>query len=89
VEIRIIDNGIGMSDETRARIFDPFFTTKAPGRGTGQGLSQVYMTVVKQHGGDVDVASQLDKGTIVSLFIPSTPPAPRSSTLVREVHVES
>lgn len=89
VEIRIVDNGTGMSEETRARIFDPFFTTKALGRGTGQGMSQVYTTIVKQHGGDVDVTSQLNKGTIVSLFVPLMPPVPRSSTLPREVHVES
>lgn len=89
VEIRIIDNGIGMSEETRARIFDPFFTTKALGRGTGQGLSQVYTTIVKQHGGDVDVTSRPNRGTTVSLFVPLTPPALRSSTLPREVHVES
>lgn len=73
VEIRVTDNGVGMSDEVRARMFEPFFTTKVEGRGTGQGLIQVYTTVVKQHGGDIDVSSTLGAGTSITLFIPSAP----------------
>jgi signal transduction histidine kinase len=88
VEIKITDNGIGMTDEIRARMFEPFFTTKAEGRGTGQGLLQVYSTIVKQHGGDIDVLSRPGKGTTVSLFIPSKPPKASQTSSSMEIHVE-
>jgi two-component system NtrC family sensor kinase len=57
VEICVQDNGIGISDDVRARIFDPFFTTKPPGEGTGLGLSLSHDIVVKQHGGRIEVDS--------------------------------
>lgn len=72
-EIKVTDNGLGMSDEVRTRMFEPFFTTKVEGRGTGQGLTQVYATVVKQHGGDINVESTHGMGTSIALFIPSAP----------------
>jgi signal transduction histidine kinase len=58
VEIRIRDNGVGMSPDIREKIFDPFFTTKPPGEGTGLGLSMTYDIVVKQHGGRIDVDTE-------------------------------
>ena len=51
VEIRVRDNGTGISDAVRDKIFEPFFTTKPAGEGTGLGLSLSYDIVVKQHGG--------------------------------------
>lgn len=74
VEVKVSDNGLGMSEEVRARMFEPFFTTKPEGRGTGQGLTQVYATVVKQHGGDINVESTYGSGTTIALFIPLAPP---------------
>jgi len=58
VEIRIRDNGFGLTPEVKARVFDPFFTTKPPGEGTGLGLSMTYDIVVRQHGGTLDVESE-------------------------------
>jgi two-component system NtrC family sensor kinase len=57
VEIRIRDNGVGISEEVRAKMFNPFFTTKPAGEGTGLGLSISHDIIVKQHGGSLDVTS--------------------------------
>jgi signal transduction histidine kinase len=58
VEIRVRDNGTGISDAVREKIFEPFFTTKPAGEGTGLGLSLSYDIVVKQHGGQLTVDSR-------------------------------
>ena len=52
VEIRVRDNGTGISDAIRDKLFQPFFTTKPTGEGTGLGLSISYDIVTKQHGGN-------------------------------------
>jgi signal transduction histidine kinase len=57
VEIRIRDNGVGITDEVREKLFNPFFTTKPAGEGTGLGLSISHDIIVKQHGGRLDVSS--------------------------------
>ena len=56
IEIRISDNGQGMSETTKGKIFQPFFTTKPTGQGTGLGLSLSY-DIVKAHGGTLGVNS--------------------------------
>ena len=66
VIIRIEDNGAGMTDEVRSQIFDPFFTTKEVGEGTGLGLS-IVMGILSDHEAEVDVTSQLGKGTAFTL----------------------
>ncbi|MDD4436025.1 MAG: ATP-binding protein, partial [Bacteroidales bacterium] len=58
LEVRIRDNGKGISPENIKKIFDPFFTTKPAGKGTGLGLSLSYDIVVKGHGGQIQVESQ-------------------------------
>jgi signal transduction histidine kinase len=55
--IKVIDNGIGMTDEIKAKIFQPFFTTKPTGQGTGLGLSLAYDIVTKGHSGALVVES--------------------------------
>jgi len=69
VVITVTDTGQGISPEVIAKVFDPFFTTKGVGKGTGLGLSQVY-GFVKQSGGHVRVSSQVQRGTIVQLYLP-------------------
>ncbi len=66
--LRVIDDGIGMSAEVKARAFDPFFTTKDVGKGTGLGLSQVY-GMVRQAGGATRIESTPGEGTVVTLLL--------------------
>ncbi len=70
VEIRIADNGLGMTEEVKQRIFDPFFTTKPVGRGTGLGLSISYQIVVKKHNGFLECISAPGEGTEFVIKIP-------------------
>ena len=74
VEIRVGDTGAGIPEAIRARIFEPFFTTKDVGKGTGQGLTVVYSSIVKLHGGQVTFESEVGKGTTFILRLPIETP---------------
>ena len=61
------DSGLGMDKETLNRIFEPYYTTKVT--GTGLGLTMVYK-IIKEFGGNIDVKSEVGKGTIFTISLP-------------------
>src|SRR3984957_4271511 len=80
VLVAVTDTGSGMSEEVRQRAFEPFFTTKPTGAGTGLGLSMVY-GFVKQSGGNIQIYSELERGTSVRIFLPLAESVHRSEEL--------
>jgi signal transduction histidine kinase/putative methionine-R-sulfoxide reductase with GAF domain len=70
VEIRIRDNGTGIPPEVKEKMFNPFFTTKPAGEGTGLGLSMSHDIVVKQHGGQMEVDTELGQFTEFIITLP-------------------
>jgi len=73
VEIRVADTGTGIAEANRSKIFEPFFTTKDVGRGTGQGLTMVYGSVVNRHNGTVNFETELGRGTTFIVRLPLKP----------------
>ncbi len=69
VELVFSDTGQGIAPDVKDKVFDPFFTTKGPARGTGLGLSICY-SIVKDHGGTIEVDSAEDKGTTFTITLP-------------------
>src|SRR5439155_441628 len=70
VEIRVRDNGTGIPAELRDWLFQPFFTTKPTGEGTGLGLSISYDIVTQEHGGTIEVDSELGAFTEFTIRLP-------------------
>ena len=70
VMISVLDTGPGMPPEVQSRIFEPFFTTKEMTKGTGLGLSTA-LTIVKSHGGFINVYSEMHKGSQFTVYLPA------------------
>lgn len=70
VHVCVEDTGAGIPSDVIDKVFEPFFSTKSSDDGTGLGLSTVY-SIVKSHGGLVDVQSTKDEGTRFSVFLPA------------------
>lgn len=68
IEISVRDSGAGIAPEHQAKIFEPFFTTKSVNKGTGIGLA-LSDTIVKEHGGEIRVSSQLDSGSLFTVIL--------------------
>jgi signal transduction histidine kinase len=72
VELKVADNGPGMTEDTLRRIFEPFFTTKEVGVGTGLGLAVSYTIITRNHGGSIDVESSPGNGACFTILLPIT-----------------
>jgi signal transduction histidine kinase len=83
VQIRIRDNGVGITEDVREKMFSPFFTTKPAGEGTGLGLSISHDIIVKQHGGRLDVFSKPGEYTEFVIKLPRSGPQLVSRGAVR------
>ncbi len=80
VFLEISDTGFGMDEETRRRCLEPFYTTKGE-RGTGLGLAMVY-GVVQRHNAEVEIVSELKRGTTIRLAFPLPAAIPGPNTPV-------
>ncbi|SIO58287.1 PAS domain S-box-containing protein [Singulisphaera sp. GP187] len=76
--VELMDDGCGIPPEILSKIFDPFFTTKPIGRGTGLGLSLSH-GIIAEHGGRVDVESEVGSGTRFRIQVPIRRPAGRAN----------
>ncbi|MEM1168144.1 MAG: PAS domain S-box protein [Cyanobacteria bacterium P01_H01_bin.35] len=74
VQIRIIDNGLGMDEKVKERLFERFFTTKSVEKGTGLGLSISYKIIVEKHGGNLECFSAPGEGAEFMIEIPVEQP---------------
>jgi two-component system, cell cycle sensor histidine kinase and response regulator CckA len=84
VLITVSDSGTGIPPEVLPRIFEPFFTTKKGDKGTGLGLSTV-ATIVKNHGGFIDIHTKAGSGTQFQVYLPAVPTAEIEEARPKEV----
>lgn len=81
VRLSVSDTGSGISKENQQHIFEPFYTTKEVGKGTGLGLSVTY-SIIKRHGGRIDVESEPGRGTTFHVHLPKAPASPEPMEVV-------
>jgi signal transduction histidine kinase len=79
VQIEVEDRGCGIAPEHMNTVFDPFFTTKKRGEGTGLGLP-IAASIVRNHGGQINLSSTPGKGTIATVLWPAATGAPATAT---------
>jgi CheY-like chemotaxis protein len=72
ISVTVQDDGVGVAQEALPRLFDPFYTTKRPGGGTGLGLS-ICMSIVREHGGSIDVETLPAGGSAFTVYLPVAP----------------
>jgi CheY-like chemotaxis protein len=75
IRVIVSDTGTGIPPDVLPHVFDPFFTTKEPGKGSGLGLAQVH-GIVGAHQGQIDVQSQVGRGTTFTIYLPALPVRP-------------
>ncbi len=83
VSVSVADTGCGIPDEILAKIRDPFFTTKDVGIGTGLGLS-IVEKIVSTHSGELQIKSEVGKGSVFTVILPVNPPLEGSTDLATE-----
>lgn len=70
IEVTVADNGTGMPECVQERVFEPFFSTKVAGEGSGQGLAICRGIVIEQHGGEIELDSEVGEGTRFTVRLP-------------------
>jgi len=80
--VEVEDTGCGIPPAVLPRIFEPFFTTKPIGKGTGLGLSLSY-SIVKKHGGEIEVHSEVGAGSRFRIWLSVEAPAPAEAGLMQ------
>ena len=70
IEIRISDNGTGISEEDQEKMYNLFFTTKPPGKGTGLGLP-ICQNIIKKLGGSISFETEMGQGTTFFVRLPA------------------
>jgi PAS domain S-box-containing protein len=81
LRVQVIDTGTGMDEATLAKAVDPFFSTKPIGKGTGLGLSMVHGLAL-QLGGRLELSSEIGKGTIANLWLPTAKTRQESAQVI-------
>jgi len=76
VQIKVSDNGQGIPESDLKKVFDPFFTTKTTGTGLGMCIVK---KIIDMHGGNIDIQSEVGKGTAVTINLPIHRECPQSS----------
>jgi len=87
IVVDFTDTGVGMTPEVMSHIFDPLYTTKDRGQGTGLGLV-IVSQIVSEHGGTIEVQSELGKGTSFRLTFAALPTELPEAVVERDAEIE-